>query len=239
MNKKIMVLWLVAIISTSLIFAGTINILKGENDMATITPIEARQSGSVIKTSINTNFSEINEELEDGTTAIGDLTTLETTEKSNLVGAINELNTNKTSSIYGQMISNPINLGSLTLTDANTQYSYTSGLELKYGSGVTYESNALKIATAGKYLVSYNVSVASQSSDSILTIHLMVNNLKLISNNGITINNLGVANTQKSISCSFIEDFSQNDLIKLGFQRGSAPAFTLDGVVCFLTITKL
>jgi hypothetical protein len=238
MNKKIMVLWLVAIISTSLIFAGTINILKGENDMATITPIEVGQSGSVIKTSINTNFSEINEELEDGTTAIGDLTALETTEKSNLVDAINELNTNKISSIYGHMISNPSNLSSLALTNANTQYSYTSGLQLKYGSGVTYESNSLKIATAGKYLVTYKVSVSSQSSNSILAIHLLVNDVGLIMN-GSTFDDLLDANKLRTISCSFIEDFSQNDLIKLGFQRYSSPAFTIDAMAYYLTITKI
>ena len=60
--------------------------------MATITTIDNGDSGAVVRGAINDNFTDVNAELEADTTAIGTLASLTTTEKTNLVGAVNEVN---------------------------------------------------------------------------------------------------------------------------------------------------
>jgi len=230
MNRKILTLGLVCALSISALSLSITMALKGENNMATITTLNNGQSGSTIRGSINTNFSNLN-------TEHGDLATLTTSAKTNFVGAINELDAEKVQSIYGEMWSNPSAMSTLTLAVASTWYSYSSGLELKYGSGITYQTSSLKIPTTGKYLVSYTVSVGISLADTDLDIGILKNGASLT--NGRTYNVFKDAYYPRTISCTFIEDFAANDLVKIGFRKTSVPSLDVDTYSYHLTITKV
>lgn len=213
--------------------------LKGEyNNMATITTLNNSDAMSVSRASINTNFSNVNSELIADTTAIGTLASLNTTNKTDLVSAINEVNSAKVTSIYGEMWSNVTAMNLLTLTTAGTWYYYTSELELKYGSGITYENNALKIGTAGMYLVTYTISVAPSYGDADLTTAILKNGTALA--NGQTYNVFeSTGGYTRSISCSFFEQFSANDLVKIGFKKDLPATLSIDSYSYHLTISKI
>jgi hypothetical protein len=185
---------------------------KGDYEMATITPINNGDSAGSARSKINTNFTNVNT----------DLSTLTST---------------KISSIYGEMWSNPSVMSGLTLTTANTWYSFSSGLELKIGSGITYESNALKIATAGRYLVTYSISVSVSLLDVELSMGLLKNGAILT--NGKSFNVFEEAGYARTISVSFIEDFAANDLLKIGFSKDVVPTVFAYPSYYHLTITKL
>ncbi|MDD4154849.1 MAG: hypothetical protein PHT30_05540, partial [Bacilli bacterium] len=114
---------------------------------------------------INDNFDEVNTELEADTTAIGTLASLTTTEKSNLVGAINEVASEKVDVGYGEMYRGDVN-ETLNLPAKNTNYQV---VDLSAGelSGMTFASDTLTVTTAGKYLINYSISI--YPSDSMIT----------------------------------------------------------------------
>jgi hypothetical protein len=221
----------------SLILATTsCTTIKGDYNMATITTIDNGDSGAVVRGAINDNFTDVNAELEADTTAIGTLASLNTTEKSNLVGAINEVIADKVESIYGEMWASSENAGTLTLSSSLAFSSFSSNLSLKIGNGITYESNALKIGTTGKYLINFTCAIGVNTDESGVFIQLLKNGTALT--NG-KIREYFVTGEYRSISSSCIEDLTANDLIKIGFRAGQPTTFNLNVTNYHLTIVKV
>ena len=245
-NKQTFLAGLSCILSV-VILTTTIPIaFKGEKEMATIITIANGAAGSVVRGAINDNFDEVNTELEADTTAIGTNTTaigtlasLTTTEKSSLVGAINEVNSFATAKIYGELY---ITGGpSITLANNTSYYSPSTYVALKYGEGVTLNSNALKIGTAGYYLVSYNLGVYSSNSEVIFFTHVLKNGTALTNGATITSFQSDSYNYLLPANCSFIESFAANDLVKIGIKKyySSDTSVALTFQYMYISVVKI
>jgi len=201
--------------------------------MATITTISNGQNGATVRGSLNTNFSNLN-------TEHGNLATLTTTSKTNFVGAINEVDADvatRVQSIYGEMWSTVETAGTLTLSSSVSYSAIASNLGLKIGSGITHDTGALKIGTAGTYLVTFTCSINSNTDATGVDLVLLKNGTALV--NGKIVNVFETGGYTKSVSSSCIETFALNDLIKIGFRRNVPVTFNLTVYNYHITITKV
>jgi hypothetical protein len=222
----------------SLILATTsCTTIKGDTNMATIITIDNGDSGAVVRGAINDNFTDVNAELEADTTAIGTLASLNTTEKSNLVGAVNEVIADKVESIYGEMWSAEPSVGVLNLSSNSAYSSFSANLELKYGNGITYESSALKIGTSGRYLITFTCVLKTDTNTTSVDFQILKNGGAVA--NGKIREDFPTSQQTKTVSSCFIEELTANDLIKIGFRRSVSTTFNVIVANYYLTITKV
>jgi len=238
-NKQTFLAGLSCILSVAILTVTIPIAFKGEKEMATIITIANGDAGSVVRGAINDNFDEVNTELETDTTAIGTLASLTTTEKSNLVGAINELQSGKTQSIYGS-------LGSGTgygtfLVNAPDTVSPASGatatITLKSGSGITLESDSLKIGTAGYYLINYNICLYPSSSFTASVVILINGSIPSGQSSGSAFSL--TQNERTSFSGTAILNLAANDLVKLGVTKATIPGISTEWLEYSVTIIKV
>lgn len=235
-NKQTFLAGLSCILSVAILTTTIPIAFKGEKEMATIITLNNGDSGSVVRGAINDNFDGVNTELEANTTAIGTLASLNTTEKSNLVGAVNEVQSGKQGVAFGELyLTNyPV---TLILTSTEAYLSPFEHVALKYGNNVSLALHNLKIEKAGYYLVTYTFTFSTNSSTGgeYLDVAVMKNGSAL--SNGQIINKS--INEYQTSSCSFVEYFSVNDLIKLGFRKRPIATITLQLYHMYLTVTKI
>lgn len=91
-----------------------------------------------------TDLNEIKSVVNTNDDNVGDLTQLKTTNKSNIVNAINEVNNN----IYGK-----VGLSSSVSTTANTYNKIPYNSIIEIDEGLSLNNNGIKISKKGKYLV--------------------------------------------------------------------------------------
>lgn len=238
-NKQTFLAGLSCILSVAILTTTIPIAFKGEKEMATIITIANGDAGSVVRGAINDNFDGVNTELEANTTAIGTLASLNTTEKSNLVGAVNELQSGKTQSLYG-FLSAGSGYGTLAV-NAGGWVSPSSGgtatIALKSGSGITLQSDSLKIGTAGNYLINYSLCLTPASSYK-ATVVILVNGTPVAAGLGASTFTL-TTSEYITFSGTAILDLSVNDLIKIGVTKATIPAVDTVWNIYSLTITKV
>ena len=234
-NKQTFLAGLSCILSVAILTVTIPIAFKGEKEMATIITIANGDAGSVVRGAINDNFDEVNTELEADTTAIGTLASLNTTAKSNLVAAINEVISDKPEIGYGEMYRGDTN-ATLSLPAKNTNYQV---IDLSTGevSGMTFASNTLTVTNAGKYLINYSISI--YPDDTMITQSVY---------GVILLNNVASAkgecrvhlSTGKNIvvSSTAILDISAGQTLKLAFFRKSdfAPTSIIINEVNFTAV---
>jgi fructose-specific component phosphotransferase system IIB-like protein len=121
--------------------AGTAYIYpyKGGNDMATITPIAAGQTGATIITTINTNFTNVNGEVVANTSALGD-------KQNTITGAASTI-TGTNLTINRALISNASGKVAIS-TATSTELGYLSGVTSAIQTQINTKQN---IAYGGAY----------------------------------------------------------------------------------------
>jgi len=202
MNKKNIIK--ITAIATSIFLLGALigSVIRGEYDMATITTISNGESAAPIRSTINTNFSNINADVQ-----------------------------TRVLSSYGELWLNGV---ILMLVGSETYFPLPYNLVLKNGSGMTLNSQSLKISIAGTYLINYSCTLRTSSATYLYT---GISQNGTVLTNGITAH---TTTTENSIinNCSVIEDLSVNDLITLNFKT-STPVNHIYFDYFYLTITKI